>query len=157
MNKINFLLIAIMSLFLFGCASQTMTGDSYSGNQARKVQTLKMGKIESVKSVEIKAGDGGIGALAGGAIGGIAASNVGGGKMSLVSAIVGAVAGGIVGDKIEKNVNTLNGQEITIRLSNDTLIVVTQEIDKNVGPLRAGDKVIVLTSSNGTTRVQLNQ
>jgi outer membrane lipoprotein SlyB len=39
-----------------------------------------------------------------------------------------------VGDKIEKNVNTLNGQEITIRLSNDTLIVVTQEIDKNVGP-----------------------
>jgi outer membrane lipoprotein SlyB len=97
------------------------------------------------------------GALAGGAIGGIAASNVGGGKMSLVSAIVGAVAGGIVGDKIEKNVNTLNGQEITIRLSNDTLIVVTQEIDKNVGPLRAGDKVRVLTSSNGTTRVQLNQ
>ena len=157
MNKINFLLIAIMSLFLFGCASQTMTGDSYSGNQARKAQTLKMGQIESVKSVEIKAGDGGIGALAGGAIGGIADSNVGGGKMSLVSAIVGAVAGGIVGDKIEKNVNTLNGQEITIRLSNDTLIVVTQEIDKNVGPLRAGDKVRVLTSSNGTTRVQLNQ
>ena len=74
-----------------------------------------------------------------------------------MSAIVGAVAGGIVGDKIEKNVNTLNGQEITIRLSNDTLIVVTQEIDKNVGPLRSGDKVRVLTSSNGTTRVQLNQ
>jgi outer membrane lipoprotein SlyB len=61
MNKINFLLIAIMSLFLFGCASQTMTGDSYSGNQARKAQTLKMGEIESVKGVEIKAGEGGIG------------------------------------------------------------------------------------------------
>ena len=157
MNKINLLLLAIMSLFLVGCGSQTMTGDSYSGNQARKAQTLKMGQIESVKGVEIKGENGGVGALAGGAIGGIAASNIGGGKMSLVSAIVGAVAGGIIGDKIEKNVNTLNGQEITIRLSNDTLIVVTQEIDKNVGPLRAGDKVRVLTSSNGTTRVQLAQ
>ena len=149
MNKINLLLLAIMSLFLVGCGSQTMTGDSYSGNQARKAQTLKMGQIESVKGVEIKSQSGGVGALA--------ASNIGGGKMSLVSAIVGAVAGGIIGDKIEKNVNTLNGQEITIRLSNDTLIVVTQEIDKNVGPLRAGDKVRVLTSSNGTTRVQLAQ
>ena len=157
MNKINLVLLAIMSLFLFGCASQSMTGDSYSGNQARKAQTLKMGQIESVKGIEIKGENGGIGALAGGAIGGIAASNIGGGKMSLVSAIVGAVAGGVIGDKIEKNVNTLNGQEITIKLSNDTLIVVTQEIDKNVGPLRVGEQVRVLTSSNGTTRVQLAQ
>tara|TARA_B100000768_G_scaffold98862_1_gene92140 strand:- start:221 stop:694 length:474 start_codon:yes stop_codon:yes gene_type:complete len=157
MNKINLVLLAIMSLFLVGCGSQTMTGDSYSGNQARKAQTLKMGQIESVKGVEIKGENGGVGALAGGAIGGIAASNIGGGKMSIVSAIVGAVAGGVIGDKIEKNVNTLNGQELTVKLSNDTLIVVTQEIDKNVGPLRAGDKVRVLTSSNGTTRVQLAQ
>ena len=97
MNKINLVLLAIMSLFLVGCGSQTMTGDSYSGNQARKAQTLKMGQIESVKSVEIKSQSGGVGALAGGAIGGIAASNIGGGKMSLVSAIVGAVAGGARG------------------------------------------------------------
>ena len=157
MKKINFLLLGLMSLFLFGCASQTMTGESYSGNQARKAQTLKMGQIESVKSVEIKGQKSGVGALAGGAIGGIAASNIGGGRGSLVAAIVGAVAGGIVGDKIDENINTLNGQELTIRLSNDTLIVVTQEIDKNVGPLRKGDEVRVLTSSNGTTRVQLSQ
>ena len=80
MKKINFLLLGLMSLFLFGCASQTMTGESYSGNQARKAQTLKMGQIESVKSVEIKGQKSGVGALAGGAIGGIAASNVGGGR-----------------------------------------------------------------------------
>ena len=30
MNKINLLLLAIMSLFIVGCGSQTMTGDSYS-------------------------------------------------------------------------------------------------------------------------------
>ena len=157
MNKVNFLLLALTSLFLFGCASQTKTGESYTGNEARQVQTLKMGKIVSTKNVEIKGQKSGLGGVAGGAIGGIAASNVGGGRGALVAAIVGAVAGGIVGDKIDENVNTLNGQELTIRLSNDTLIVVTQEINKDIGPLRKGDEVRVLTSSNGTTRVQLSQ
>ena len=59
-------------------------------------------------------------------------------------------------DKVDETQNCTTNTanfNIPIRISKDTLIVVTQEIDKNVGPLRVGDKVRVFTLSNGTTRV----
>ncbi len=63
-------------------------------------------------------------------------------------------------DKVDETQNCTTKTanfNIPIRISNDTLIVVTQEIDKNLGPLSVGDKVRALNSSNGTTRVQLSQ
>jgi outer membrane lipoprotein SlyB len=43
-----------MSLLLGGCAS-SLTGDSYSRDEARRVQTVRMGTIESLRPVKIEA------------------------------------------------------------------------------------------------------
>jgi len=50
-------------------------------------------------------------------------------------------------------VNKLNGQEITVSLSDGTKIVVAQETDEKEGPFKIGDNVRVLTSPSGTTRI----
>ena len=112
-----------------------------------------MGTVENVKEIEIQSDRTGIGAIAGGAVGGIAGSTVGGGRGSGIAAVLGAVAGGLIGDEIEKNVNKLNGQEITVSLSDGTKIVVAQEIDDKEGSFKIGDNVRVLTSPSGTTRI----
>jgi outer membrane lipoprotein SlyB len=152
MKKISFITLLI-SFCLIGCASQTKTGTSYSGDQARQAQTIKMGTVENVKEIEIQSDRTGIGAIAGGAVGGIAGSTVGSGRGSGIAAVLGAVAGGLIGDEIEKNVNKLNGQEITVSLNDGTKIVVAQEIDDKEGPFKIGDNVRVLTSPSGTTRI----
>nr|AAR38190.1 lipoprotein, putative [uncultured marine bacterium 580] len=151
-NKIS-LITLLICFFLIGCASQTKTGTAYTEGQARQAQTIKIGIVENVKEIQIQSDRTGVGAIAGGAVGGIAGSTVGDGKGSSIAAVLGAVAGGLIGDEIEKKVNTLNGQEITVSLNDGTKIVVAQEIDDKEGPFKIGDNVRVLTSPSGTTRI----
>ena len=58
-----------LSLLLTGCAS-SLTGDSYSRDDARKVQTIRMGTIESLRPVRIEGTKTPIGAGAGALLGG---------------------------------------------------------------------------------------
>ena len=58
-----------MSLLLGGCAS-SLTGDSYSRDEARRVQTVRMGTIESLRPVKIEGTKTPIGGGAGAIVGG---------------------------------------------------------------------------------------
>ncbi|HNZ57459.1 MAG TPA: glycine zipper 2TM domain-containing protein, partial [Methylophilaceae bacterium] len=88
--------IGLISLFLGACASSN-SGSVYSRDDARKVQTVKTGVIESVRQVKLEGTKSPVGTVAGGAVGGIAGSSVGGGRGSAIAAVIGAVAGGIAG------------------------------------------------------------
>lgn len=90
-----------MSLLLGGCAS-SLTGDSYSRDEARRVQTVRMGTIESLRPVKIEGTKTPIGGGAGAIVGGVAGSAVGGGRGSIVAAVIGAVAGGLAGSAAEE-------------------------------------------------------
>ena len=103
-----------LSMLLTGCASN-LTGDSYSRADARKVQTIRMGTIESLRPVKIEGTKTPIGAGAGTVIGGIAGSTVGGGRGSAVAAVIGAVAGGLAGAAAEEGITRTQGVEITVR------------------------------------------
>jgi outer membrane lipoprotein SlyB len=130
---------------------QNLQGDSYSRDDARKVQTVQYGKIESVRMVVIEGTKTPIGAIAGAAVGGIAGSTVGGGKGSDIAAVVGAVAGGVLGSKAEEAATKSQGIELIIRLeSSDRTISVVQAYDQ-ANPLVAGDRVRLM-SVNGQTR-----
>ncbi|MBS7325853.1 MAG: hypothetical protein KIG85_04430, partial [Thiopseudomonas sp.] len=74
-------LIALLgsATLMTGCASN-LTGDTYSRTDARQVQTVRMGTIESLRPVRIEGTKTPIGVGAGAAIGGIAGSTVGGGR-----------------------------------------------------------------------------
>ncbi len=145
--------LAVLSLF--GCAHQTQTGNAYTAGQARQVQTIQRGQVTDVKDIELSAQPNGAGTLAGAALGGIGGSTNGreGSSKSAATAVVGMVIGGVVGNAIDKKINTLKGQEISILLTTGSEIVIAQEIDEKEGAFRVGEAVRILTNAQGTARV----
>ena len=136
------------ALLVSGCAG-TSSGSVYDTRQARQEQTVRLGVVESVRTVTIEGSRSPIGAVAGGAVGGVAGSNVGGGRGSAIGSILGAVAGGLAGSMIEERATRKDGLEITVKLDNGELRAITQEADEAFKP---GERVRLL-SGGGVTRV----
>ncbi len=148
MRSFSTLFIVCISILLTACASSN-SGSVYSRDEARKVQTVKMGVIESVRTVQIEGTKTPIGSAAGAAVGGVAGSSVGHGKGSAVAAVVGAVVGGIAGAAAEEGLTRKDGYELTVKLDSGALVAIVQEADEEFKP---GDSVRLI-ESGGTTRV----
>ena len=141
-------LIAAGTLLLAGCPAG-LGGKDYSRSQARTVQEVQMGIVESVREVNIEGTKTPVGAGAGAVVGGVAGSTVGGGRGSVVGAAIGAVLGGVGGAAAEEAVTRQKGIEITVKLDSGRMIAITQAADQE---FRVGDRVRVLTGG-GVTRV----
>jgi outer membrane lipoprotein SlyB len=137
-------------MLLSGCAS-SLTGDSYSRADARKVQTVRMGTIESLRPVRIEGTKTPIGAGAGAVVGGVAGSTIGGGRGSAVASVLGAVGGGLAGAAVEEGVTRKQGVEITVREDDGVLRAYVQAVEPNQ-IFRVGQRVRI-TSVNGQSRV----
>lgn len=133
---------------LAGCA-QGLGGGSYTRDEARREQNVRMGMVESVRPVQIEGTRTGVGPAAGAVVGGVAGSTVGGGRGSAVAAVIGAVAGGVAGQAIEQGATRKNGVEVTVKLDSGALLAIVQEADET---FRAGDRVRIL-SDGRTSRV----
>jgi outer membrane lipoprotein SlyB len=140
--------LAMLAALLAGCASSN-SGDVYTREQTRQVQTVQMGIVESVRTVKIEGTKTPVGTATGAVIGGVAGSTVGHGKGSTIAAVVGAVAGGLAGSAIEEGVTRKDGLEITVKLDNGTMLAIVQEADEAFNP---GDRIRVL-EGGGVTRV----
>lgn len=148
MNFLKLILIAFISVFLAACASSN-SGSVYKRDDARKVQTVKTGVVESVRQVKLEGTKTPIGTVAGGAIGGIAGSSIGGGRGSAIAAVLGAVVGGLAGSAAEEGITRKDGIEITVKLDGGAMIAIVQEADETFKP---GDKVRIVENSD-TSRV----
>jgi outer membrane lipoprotein SlyB len=152
MKQANLLLILVMlamSAIIGGCAS-SKAGDVYSRDEARQVQRVRMGVVETSRAVKIEGTKTNIGTAAGTIVGGIAGSSIGGGgKTSAATTVLGAVAGGIAGAASEEGLTRKDGVEVTVRLENGQLISVVQE---GTDLFQPGEKVRVL-EAGGVTRV----
>ena len=147
--KLNQLILtACLSLLLGACASSN-SGGVYSRDDARKVQTVKTGVVESVRSVKLEGTKSPIGTLAGGAVGGIAGSSIGNDRGSAVAAVVGAVAGALAGSALEEAVTRKDALEITVKLDGGSLVAIVQEADEQFHP---GEKVRIIENGD-TSRV----
>ena len=142
------LLVAALSVLVAACASSN-SGSVYKRDDARKVQTVKTGVVESVRQVKLEGTKTPIGTVAGGAIGGIAGGSVGSGRGSAIVAVIGAVAGAIAGSAVEEGVTRKDGLEITVKLDGGGLIAIVQEADEAFNP---GEKVRIVENSD-TSRV----
>jgi len=140
--------LAVTAL-LAGCASSN-SGEVYSRDQARRTQAVQMGTVQAVKNVQIEGTKSGVGAVGGGVAGGVIGSTIGGGNGSILAAVGGAALGAIGGAVAEEKITKKNGLEITVKLDSGSTIAVVQEADVLYS---VGDRVRVLTSSDGTTRV----
>lgn len=140
--------VLLMAGLLNACASSN-AGDVYSRDEARKVQTIRKGIVESVRTVKLEGTKTPVGTATGAVIGGIAGSTVGDGKGSAIAAVIGAVAGGLAGSAIEEGVTRKDALEITVKLDNGSLVAIVQEATEKFSP---GDSVRLI-ESGGVTRV----
>ena len=130
-TKVCFIVL-LSGAVLAGCAQPTLTGTTFSRDEARQVQTVQMGYVESVRPVVIEGRtDGIVGAGAGAALGGIAASGIGGGRGRDMAIVAGAAAGGIAGQRVEERASRRQGVEITVLLDSGRIVSVVQEVDPN--------------------------
>ncbi|MGQ7814959.1 outer membrane lipoprotein [Metapseudomonas furukawaii] len=139
-----------VALALGGCQS-SLTGDTYSRDEARRVQTVRMGTIESLRPVKIEGTKTPVGAGAGAVVGGIGGSTIGSGRGSAVAAVIGAVAGGLLGAAAEEGMTRTQGVEITVREDDGSMRAYVQEVQPNE-VFRVGERVRIMTV-NGTSRV----
>jgi len=142
-------LITMIVFCLYGCAS-SMSGNVYSRDQARKVQTVDEGEVIMVREVLIEGTRSGLGGLAGGIMGFALGGTIGGGSGTGVARAVGTVAGAAAGAVIEENATRQTGLEITVKLNNGEVVAIVQGADE---PFDEGDLVRVLRRPDGTARV----
>ncbi|MES2502942.1 MAG: glycine zipper 2TM domain-containing protein [Pseudomonadota bacterium] len=148
MNISKLLVIAFLAVLTAACASSN-SGNVYKRDDARKVQTVRTGVVESVRTVKLEGTKSPVGTVAGGAIGGIAGSSVGGGRGSAIAAVIGAVVGGLVGSAAEEGITRKDGLEITVKLDGGAMIAIVQEADEQFNP---GDRVRIVENAD-TSRV----
>ena len=136
---------ALIFLLLAGCASEG--SHDYVQSEARAVQTVDLGTVQSVRAVKIKGDNAMVGTVAGAAIGGLLGNQVGHGGGRAAATVIGAVGGGIAGNAIERKIEEQDGQEIVIRLDTGATVAIVQP-----GPhtFAAGDRVRVLTGPKGS-------
>lgn len=151
MRKPTLLMTSLAAMLALGGCASSLTGDTYSRDEARAVQTVRMGTIESLRPVKIEGTKTPIGAGAGAVIGGVGGSGLGGGCGSAVLAVIGAVAGGLLGAAAEEGLTRTQGVEITVREDDGTLRAYVQEVEPNE-IFRVGERVRIMTV-NGTSRV----
>ncbi|MFW9606517.1 MAG: hypothetical protein ACMV0I_08250 [Pseudomonas sp.] len=142
--------VLLATLAVCGCAS-SLSGDSYSRDDARRVQTVRMGNVVGVRPVKIEGTKSPVGTGAGAIIGGIGGSAVGGGRGAAVATVLGAVAGGLMGSAAEEGITRTQGIEITVREDDGVMRAYVQEMNDQEF-FRVGERVRILTV-NGTSRV----
>lgn len=140
--------LGLLSLLLAACASSN-SGSVYSRDDARKLQTVRTGVVESVRQVKLEGTKSPVGTIAGAAVGGVAGGSIGHGRGSAIAAVIGAVAGGIAGTAVEEGVTRKDALEITVKIDGGALVAIVQEADEEFS---AGDKVRLI-ELDGTTRV----
>ena len=148
-TRMMLLALGVLALAMTSCAS-SRSANVYSRDQARQTQTVSQGVVSQVRTVLIEGTKTPVGAAAGGVVGGVAGSAVGGGTGKKLMTVVGAIAGAAAGAAAEEGITRKDGLEITVTLDNGAMIAVVQEADET---FVIGERVRVLKSSDGTTRV----
>jgi len=121
-HLIGTVLVASALAITGGCA--TYGPQDYSYSEARTVESVAYGTVESVRPARLNEDHAPVGTIAGAAIGGLLGNSIGEGNG--IATILGAVGGGLAGNAIEHNASAQNGEEIVVRLDNGPTIAVVQ-------------------------------
>lgn len=141
------------ALALVGCANSDMySGDVYSANQAKAVQTVTFGTLTGVRAVRIQGGEENslLGTIAGGVLGGVLGSEVGGGKGKTLATAAGAIGGAVAGKAATEKLNQTDAAELEIRKDNGETIVVVQKANPDYV---VGKRVRIVQSGSGKVNV----
>ena len=126
MRILNLCIAMLTAVTVVGCTPGLGGGD-YERAEARRVISVRMGIVESVRPVKLEGTKSPVGTLGGAAVGGIAGSTIGQGKGAAIGAVLGAVAGGLAGSAAEEGITRKQGIEVTVKMDNGEMLAVVQE------------------------------
>ena len=137
-------LIALLAATtITGCAnSDVYSGDVYTKDRAKQVQTVSYGTIISTRPVKIQADENSlVGTIGGAVVGGLLGSTVGGGTGRDVAMVLGSIGGAVAGQAIQQRYDKpVQGQQIIVRTTSGVLVSISQPTNPN---LRKGEKVYI--------------
>lgn len=142
--------ISCSLIALSACSSSPTSSNVYSTNQAGVMQQVEFATVLGVRNIIIEKNSTETGQTAGGIIGAVAGSEVGKGKGRIVGGVVGAVAGSAIGSVIDRKAQAQPGIELTLKMDSGRTVAIVQLAGEAFHP---GEKVKVLTTSNGQARV----
>ena len=143
------IVVALTGVMLAGCSNtDTLSGDTYSANEAKQVQSVSYGTLVSVRPVKIQGGDENnvIGAIGGAVLGGFLGNTIGRGAGRSLATAGGAVLGGVAGQGVQGAVNKADGVELEIRKDDGNTIMVVQK--QAATRYSVGQRVVM--ASNGS-------
>lgn len=149
-KRYQFLFLLLATLTLAACAS-SRAGNVYSRDEARQPLAVSYGTVLEVKPVTIEGTKSPVGAIMGGAAGAALGNTIGGGTGRTAATVLGGIVGVLAGSALEEGVTQKEGLEIVVELDDGQIVAVVQEADD---VYRVGDRVRLLKSANGTTRVR---
>ncbi len=148
MKMTSLVLAAAVTLIgLNGGCSSTSSKPVYDAAETGRIIHEERGEILGVREVTIKPSDIGI-LRGGGGMGRTIGSAVGSGLLTGNMRRAEDAVGGAIGGEIGAGFDTKAGEEITIRLKSDEIVIVVQE--RGDSPLAAGQRVKVLTGSSSS-------
>lgn len=146
------LILSLSAVLLLSACATGKSGDVYTRDQVRQIQTYKVGVIEQINVVRIEGTQSQVGTAAGTIAGGIAGSGAANGKAGEVASVLGAVVGGMVGAAAEEAYTRESGLEFGIKMEDGSHISIVQAKSVNDAEFKVGDTVRVI-ESGGVTRV----
>ena len=144
----------LMVLVFSGCSLHS--GSTYERSEMGSPEYFKKGVILSVREVEIKGTESGVGAAAGATAGGLAGSTLGGNTATrALGALGGAVVGGLVGHATENLITGGTASEFIIQPDKGEPYAIVQVNDQE---LKAGERVLIMDSGKvRVVRAQIQQ
>ena len=134
--------IATLPLLFVSCAQQSLTGDTYSRDEAGQAQSVQQGRITSIRYVKIEGGTT-AGTILGGVAGGVLGNQIGGGAGKTLATVGGAGLGAVAGSHAQQSMGSRQGLEIQVRIDGGGSLSVTQEANPRES-FSVGDRVRVL-------------
>ena len=134
--------IATLPLLFVSCAQQSLTGDTYSRDEAGQAQSVQQGRITSIRYVKIEGGTT-AGTILGGVAGGVLGNQIGGGRGNTLATVGGAGLGAVAGSHAQQSMGSRQGLEIQVRIDGGGSLSVTQEANPRES-FSVGDRVRVL-------------
>lgn len=137
--------LSVLSATTLTACTDTTSGSTYKRGETGNAFTVYRGTVLSVREVDVKGSESGIGAGAGAAIGGVGGSQVGGNKsMNIIGAIGGALIGGLIGYAAEKGITSETALEVIVQRDDGKTVGYVQATDDKSLNLQPGQRVIIM-------------
>ena len=143
-------LVVTFIFFFTSCTNPSLKPDTYDRDSSQRISNVLYGEVVSLKKVSIE-GETKSGTIVGGLVGAAAGSQVSDSKPeSEIGAVIGGAIGATIGGNVSKNIQSVEGIQLTINMDDGRTISVVQETSQY--NFSIGDLVEVI-STKGKTRV----